>query len=237
MSQQNWDKYFIEMAMHVASKSKDPSTKVGCVIVGPDNEIRSTGYNGFPRGVTETVNAAEHQCKEIQKSFAGNGYLAACTCGDMIQIEGRKGNWDILEDPFKASDPEEVKHAIMSHPHFTQAPEMELHPERWERPLKYDFVEHAERNAVYHAARVGIPIAGCRAYLNWEPYPCKECAKAFIQAGIIEVIGPDIEFPNHKRTDDSGENQWEAGDVWKFSVSQTLMDEAGVEYRRVPWEK
>jgi dCMP deaminase len=34
--------------------SKDPATKVGAVIVGPDLEIRSTGFNGFPRGIADT---------------------------------------------------------------------------------------------------------------------------------------------------------------------------------------
>lgn len=49
----NWDEYFMSMAFFVAMKSKDPSTKIGAVIVGQDNEIRSTGFNGLPRGVTE----------------------------------------------------------------------------------------------------------------------------------------------------------------------------------------
>lgn len=49
----DWDQFFIEMAMHVATKSKDPSTKVGCVIVGEGNVILSVGFNGFPRGVNE----------------------------------------------------------------------------------------------------------------------------------------------------------------------------------------
>jgi dCMP deaminase len=34
--------------------SKDPSTRVGSVIVGPDREIRSTGFNGLPRGIADT---------------------------------------------------------------------------------------------------------------------------------------------------------------------------------------
>lgn len=42
------------MAYLVATKSKDPSTKVGAVVVGPDREIRSTGYNGLPRGIEDT---------------------------------------------------------------------------------------------------------------------------------------------------------------------------------------
>lgn len=49
-----WRKRFMEMAWYVAKWSKDPSTKVAAIIVGPDNEIRATGYNGFPRGVADT---------------------------------------------------------------------------------------------------------------------------------------------------------------------------------------
>ena len=40
------------MADLVASWSEDRSRRVGCVIVGAANEVRSTGYNGFPRGVS-----------------------------------------------------------------------------------------------------------------------------------------------------------------------------------------
>jgi dCMP deaminase len=49
----DWDQYFMTMAYLVSMKSKDPSTRVGAVIVGPDKEIRSTGYNGLPRGVAD----------------------------------------------------------------------------------------------------------------------------------------------------------------------------------------
>lgn len=47
-----WDRYFLDLCELVATRSKDRSTRVGCVIVGPapGYEIRSTGYNSFPRG-------------------------------------------------------------------------------------------------------------------------------------------------------------------------------------------
>ena len=48
-----WDDYFINLCYEVAKKSKDPSTKVGAIIVYPDNGICSTGFNGFARGVKE----------------------------------------------------------------------------------------------------------------------------------------------------------------------------------------
>lgn len=124
-SQDKWDVFFIEMAMFVARKSKDPSTKVGCVLVGEDQQVLSIGYNGFPR----------------------------CVLGD--------------DSP--TSD-------------------------RWERPIKYQYVEHAERNAVYNAARTGISLLGATAYMNWDPTPCADCTRALLQSGIVEIVGPNIPF-------------------------------------------
>lgn len=49
----NWNDYFFNLIQVIKSKSKDQSTKFGCVIVGPDNEIRTTGYNSFPRGLDD----------------------------------------------------------------------------------------------------------------------------------------------------------------------------------------
>jgi dCMP deaminase len=51
---------------------------------------------------------------------------------------------------------------------------------------KYHWYEHAERNAIYNAARIGVSIAGCRMYVSL--YPCAECARAIIQSGISSVI-------------------------------------------------
>jgi dCMP deaminase len=50
---EKWDKRFLDLAAHISTWSKDPSTKVGCVVVGEDREIRSTGFNGFPRGIKD----------------------------------------------------------------------------------------------------------------------------------------------------------------------------------------
>ena len=235
----SWDHFFIKMAMHISSKSKDPSTKVGCVIVGPDNEVRSTGYNGFPRGVVETVTQEIPYPVGLEKDAMSGDYWVQSSDGKLFNIgipeaTERRGAFDI---PLPGEDfTEKLMDIAMQHEHFQQKPECALHPERWERPLKYDLVEHAERNAVYNAARVGVPLKGCRAYLNWEPLPCKECAKGFIQAGIIEVIGPDIEFPNHKKAEAPEEDQWQTGDQWRFSVSEIMLQEAGVTWRRVPWD-
>ena len=48
-----WSMRFMELAEHVAGWSKDPSTKVGCVIVDQQNRVVSLGFNGFPRGVRD----------------------------------------------------------------------------------------------------------------------------------------------------------------------------------------
>lgn len=49
-----WDEHFLRMALLTSAMSKDPSTRVGAVIVGPDLEVRSTGFNGFPRNIRDT---------------------------------------------------------------------------------------------------------------------------------------------------------------------------------------
>lgn len=48
-----WDQRFLGLAAHVAQWSKDPSTKVGAVIVDEKNRVVSLGFNGFPRGVED----------------------------------------------------------------------------------------------------------------------------------------------------------------------------------------
>lgn len=48
--QDRWDRRYVGLAQHVAGWSKDPSTKVGAVLVRPNNSVASTGFNGFPPG-------------------------------------------------------------------------------------------------------------------------------------------------------------------------------------------
>lgn len=48
-----WDEYFISIAKTVSSKSKDPSTKIGAVIVDENHRPISFGYNGLPQGAKE----------------------------------------------------------------------------------------------------------------------------------------------------------------------------------------
>lgn len=56
-----WDGYFMNIARAVSEASKDPSTKVGAVIVRPDRTIAAVGYNGFPRGVDDLPERLEHR--------------------------------------------------------------------------------------------------------------------------------------------------------------------------------
>lgn len=144
----DWDQYFIDIAEVVRQKSKDPSSKIGAVIVGADRQVLSTGYNGFPRGISE------------------------------------------LDD------------------------------KRWERPIKYQYVEHAERNAIYNAARSGVCLKGATLYLSGfgpPSVPCTECAKAVIQSGIVRVVGYA-----HKPIADGWEDS--------LNFSMRLLKEAGIEF-------
>ena len=50
--EQKWHIRFLRLAKEISTWSKDPSTKVGCILVR-DRRIVSTGYNGFPRGISD----------------------------------------------------------------------------------------------------------------------------------------------------------------------------------------
>lgn len=109
-----WKEYFLNIAEQVKLKSKDKFTKIGVVIVGKDNEILSTGFNSFPRGLNDDVD------------------------------------------------------------------------ERQERPEKYYWFEHAERNSIYNAARIGVSLKDSTMYLTCG-IPCSDCARAIINSGIKTI--------------------------------------------------
>jgi len=59
-------------------------------------------------------------------------------------------------------------------------------PERQERPLKYFYFEHAERNALDLAAKLGNATDGSTIYLT-SGLPCADCARGIINSGIKKV--------------------------------------------------
>ncbi|MDR2760786.1 MAG: hypothetical protein LBB09_02980 [Rickettsiales bacterium] len=61
----SWDQYFMNIAKEVAKKSKDPSTKVGCVMVDKSNRPISFGYNGFIMGCDESLMTHERPFKDM----------------------------------------------------------------------------------------------------------------------------------------------------------------------------
>ena len=56
-----WNRRFLELASFISKWSKDPSTKVGAVIVDCNRRIISTGYNGFPIGVSDDQERLENR--------------------------------------------------------------------------------------------------------------------------------------------------------------------------------
>lgn len=86
---------------------------------------------------------------------------------------------------------------------------------------KYDWCEHAERNAIYNAARKGARTDGGIAYVT--AMPCKECIRGLVQAGVNEVVihrhGHDL-FHKDRTNDSKYANQT------KFF--NEICDEAGI---------
>jgi len=82
-----WHEYFLDMCAFIATKSKDKSTKVGSVIVGKSNEIRSTGYNGFPRGVNDNIKSRHKRPDKYLWTIHAeqNAILAAAKMGTSLE--------------------------------------------------------------------------------------------------------------------------------------------------------
>ena len=68
-SEMKWIDMFFDMCDVISSKSKDPSTKVGCVIVSDNNSVISTGFNGFPIGVEDSLTDTNCDETKISKRY------------------------------------------------------------------------------------------------------------------------------------------------------------------------
>lgn len=65
---------------------------------------------------------------------------------------------------------------------------------RHERPEKYLWAEHAERNLIYNAARVGVPLEGCILVVT-PLFPCMDCARGIVQAGFKAIVAEAEDNP------------------------------------------
>lgn len=63
-----WNHRYLKLASEVANWSKDPSTKIGAIAVGSKGQVLAQGYNGFPRGIShslERLNTRELKYKYV----------------------------------------------------------------------------------------------------------------------------------------------------------------------------
>jgi len=85
---------------------------------------------------------------------------------------------------------------IISHGINVLSNGVKIREERVTKPMKYRWVSHAERNAIYNAARLGIKTDGAKLYCTY--FPCADCARGIIQAGISEIYTNKPDFNHHK---------------------------------------
>jgi dCMP deaminase len=91
-------------------------------------------------------------------------------------------------------------------------------PERWARPLKYKWSEHAERNAIFHCAKHGDPLNESICFTTM--FPCSECARSIIQVGCRLIITPNID-----EYDKELYSRWK--DEW--DISMEMLNEAKID--------
>lgn len=92
---------------------------------------------------------------------------------------------------------------------------VEDHPERLERPVKYELIVHAEMNAIIQCARNGITPVGATMYSSFSP--CIHCTLSIVQAGISRVVTRAIA---------EGDAHWNES----LEKSISMLKEVGIEY-------
>lgn len=103
---------------------------------------------------------------------------------------------------------------------------VEYYPERWERPLKYKIIEHAERNSIYWAASLGRRTLGSTMVAPWAA--CSDCARAIIQSGVQRLV-------RHQEASDRSARSpgnW----VEDIQVADQMLKEGEVEIINVSWD-
>ena len=87
--------------------------------------------------------------------------------------------------------------------------------ERKERINKLIYTIHAEENAILNAARKGVSLENSTIYLQW--FPCINCAKHIINAGIKRVVCTKYDSNDEMRMND-----------YKFDIAESLLRECEV---------
>ena len=84
---EDWKIFFMQQAQIMSTRSKDPSTKVGCIIVSQDGYVISEGYNGFPRGIADTEERLNDRTQKYPRIVHGeaNAVINACRNGTKIE--------------------------------------------------------------------------------------------------------------------------------------------------------
>jgi dCMP deaminase len=86
-SKLNWDEYFMLQAVVASFKSKDPSTKVGCVFVDSKNHQVSMGYNGQVAGIDETQ-ISWNKSKELPLDQQKYAYVVHSEANAILHAKG-----------------------------------------------------------------------------------------------------------------------------------------------------
>jgi len=74
--QEKWDRFYLDLAKYYSRASKDPSTKVGAILVDINNRVAGLGYNGFPPGVEDTEE--RYNNRELKYKLVTHAEVNAC---------------------------------------------------------------------------------------------------------------------------------------------------------------
>ena len=129
-----WDSRYLELAKHISTWSKDPSTQIGSVAIGENGQVLSQGYNGFPRGVNddpEILNDREQKLERVVHAEMNVIYNASFNgislAGSTLYVYGLPCCHDCAKGVIQVG----IKRIVMSKQHQT-----DRWKESWEKSMK-----------------------------------------------------------------------------------------------------
>ena len=170
------EEYGMELANTAAQRSSDLSRQVGAAILSPNMEIQALGCNEVPRAGGGTYwEGSDRDGRDFAIGHDSNKQRSRTILLDLMIRLQRVG---ALSQDF--NDLENIESRLLERGDNIIADAQLMDS------LEYGRSVHAEMNAITDAARGGHAIRNC--YLFSNTFPCHNCAKHIVAAGISEVI-------------------------------------------------
>lgn len=176
--------YGMAVARVSSARSGSLARQIGAAIFRDDGSVVAVGRNDVAKphgGQYDEVDDSEFSTgRDIRRGKDSSDEFRQRALADVIRLLQRN---EIIDN---SEDPEELFKRWYMKSDDEDSPRPFLRDALVMNTIDYIRAVHAETAALFDAARNGVSVRGCTLYTT--TFPCHDCAKAIVAAGIKEVI-------------------------------------------------